>query len=361
MPADILGPGDWVRVKIGIYEGDPAYVTAAKNKIRLLLVPHISYEQFDIVTRTQRALFDPDRARAVFGGSAVQQVNNTLVFKRMTFKDGLLEKVFPRNQLIIGGVRPTSEEIELFSQSPQFPRHSRAKWEAKEVADALCLHDRIEVVAGDLKGKQGVITGKYRDVVQVHLSVNDHHSVDNGLPFDLPAVYVRKSFEIGDYIQVRSGIHASKYGYVTMISLDGTLEFVEWDKSGPRLQVRFLLEDLRTHMFSVTSQIYDPNPRQHNAVYTHSVDFADEQICLAELEYQNATGTSKSPTRTRITPWQGLRLDPTGTRVVVVSGYFRGYYGTIQYLHKPLKIFGVRLDFNGKLEHFREEYLIDLS
>jgi hypothetical protein len=251
MPADILGPGDWVRVKVGIYEGDPAYVTAAKNKIRLLLVPRISYEQHDVVTRPQLALFDPDRARAVFGGSAVQQVNNTLVFKRMVFKDGLLEKAFPRKQLIIGNVRPTLEEIESFSQSPQFPRHSRAKWEAEEVADALCLHDRIEVVEGDLKGKQGIITGKYRDVVQVNLSVDDHHSVDNELRFDIPAVYVRKSFEIGDYIRIRSGIHAGKYGYVMKISLDGTLEFLEWDKSGPHLPVRFLLGELHARIFSV--------------------------------------------------------------------------------------------------------------
>ena len=46
---------------------------------------------------------------------------------------------------------------------------------------------------------------------------------------------------------------------------------------------------------------------------------------------------------------------------MVVSGHFRGYHGTIQYPHKPLKIFGVRLDFNGKIEHFREEYLIERS
>lgn len=51
-----------------------------------------------------------------------------------------------------------------------------------------------------------------------------------------------------------------------------------------------------------------------------------------------------------------------GTRVVVVnSAHFRGYRGTIQYTHKALKIFGVRLDATGKIVQMSENFLVDLE
>ena len=59
----------------------------------------------------------------------------------------------------------------------------------------------------------------------------------------------------------------------------------------------------------------------------------------------------------------GFREDPmSGTRVVIMnSSRFRGYRGTIQYTHKALKFFGVRLDATGKIVQISEHFLVEIS
>jgi hypothetical protein len=88
-------------------------------------------------------------------------------------------------------------------------------------------------------------------------------------------------------------------------------------------------------------------------VYAFSVDFAEEHICLSNCpdELHRQYGS------------RGFREDPmAGTRVVIVnSAHFRGYRGTIQYTHKALKFFGVRLDAMGKIVQMSENFLVDLS
>ena len=107
--------------------------------------------------------------------------------------------------------------------------------------------------------------------------------------------------------------------------------------------------------FDDTCQEYEPDPRPHLAVFTHSVEFAQEQICLFhdsdDLQSQDHHA------------WNRKRNDPmAGTRVLVVnSSRFRGYQGTIQYTHKPLKFFGVRLDVTGRIIHLSENLLVDAS
>lgn len=103
-------------------------------------------------------------------------------------------------------------------------------------------------------------------------------------------------------------------------------------------------------MSIVTRQVYEPDPRQHISVYALSVDFAEEQICLAPLQYKSSS-TPKSVM---------AREDPmVGKMVLVVKDNFRGYYGTIQYTHRALEFFGVRLDSNGKIVQLREDFLVD--
>ena len=58
-----------------------------------------------------------------------------------------------------------------------------------------------------------------------------------------------------------------------------------------------------------------------------------------------------------------VRRDPmVGKKVIVVkSKHFHGYCGTVQYTHRALKLFGVRLDATGKIVQFPEEHLIEQS
>jgi hypothetical protein len=76
--------GGWVQIKGGHYKSNVAFVTAIKdNIVRMLVVPRISYNVDPAWTRAPPALFDADRARAVFGQDAVRQVNSD---ERYTFK-----------------------------------------------------------------------------------------------------------------------------------------------------------------------------------------------------------------------------------------------------------------------------------
>jgi transcription elongation factor len=233
--ADIaITEGHWVRVKNGVYKGDPGYVAKVidASKVKVLLVPRIPYQESSVSARSPPALFDADRARTAFGQDAVRQVGDRcLIFQQMTFKDGLLEREYDPRQLSTTGSHPTFEEIALFGQSMGRDKEARRRWEADEAAAALCIHDRVEVIEGELTGTCGIITGKQDDIVQVQLHLDDNAPLNGDHPFELPARQVRKFFKIGDYIRVRHGLYAGKCGYVVKPCTDGALQFVESDRT----------------------------------------------------------------------------------------------------------------------------------
>jgi hypothetical protein len=90
-------------------------------------------------------------------------------------------------------------------------------------------------------------------------------------------------------------------------------------------------------------------------VYDFNVEFADEQICLCDpdlLEEPDRTHTSMR--------FRGDMM--CGTRVVIVNSlHFRGYRGTIQYAHKALEFYGVRLEATGRIIQVSEHLLVELS
>ena len=227
--------GDWVRIKRGHYKGDVTYVTAVKDKVRLLTVPRILYDVCPASTRAPPALFDADRACTIFGPDAVRQINadETYVFQRMTFKGGLLEQVFDIKQLTFKNIYPTPEEIQLFSQSTGWDRKARDAWEAKGAAAALRERDRIKILTGEFRGALGIVIDKRTDSVQIQLSQDDRNGLNEDFRLELSVAQVRKFFKLGDYVRVREGVHAGKHGYVvkTVTEGAGLLELVEWDKS----------------------------------------------------------------------------------------------------------------------------------
>ena len=229
--------GDWVRIRGGHYKGDIAYVVAIEDKIRLLLVPRILYDVHPTWTRAIPALFDPDLARTIFGPDTVRQINTdqSYVFRKSTFKAGLLEQGFDIKYLISENVCPTLEEIQLFSQSSAFDREARETWEAKMAAAALRERDRVQILEGEFQGMLGIITDKRIDSVQIQLSQDDGNIIDKDFRLKLSLPQVRRLFKLGDYVRVREGVHAGKHGYVVKTDTEGAglLEIVEWDKSEP--------------------------------------------------------------------------------------------------------------------------------
>lgn len=88
-------------------------------------------------------------------------------------------------------------------------------------------------------------------------------------------------------------------------------------------------------------------------MYAHSVDFAEESACFADRWDEFDCETSIASRIARGNPMAGVRV------VVVNSSRFRGYRGTIQYTHRALKIFGVRLDATNRIIQLGEEFLVN--
>ena len=258
--------GDWVRMVRGDYKGDVAFVTGVKDdvRVRVLVVPRIMYDR-DVDpawTRAPPTLFDADRARAIFGRDSVQQVNSDeiYVFQQMTFKGGLLEKVLGMKQLTSEDVSPTLEEIQLFSQSSGWDLGARDAWEANRAAAALRERDRIQIIAGEFRDAQGIVVNKHAGSVHIQLS----HCEELGKDFrlELSVDQVRRLFKLGDYVRVREGAHAGKYGYVVKTVAEGAglglLELVEWDKSQPFTPVSSRRSQRSSNLSG--AQTYEPNP-----------------------------------------------------------------------------------------------------
>jgi transcription elongation factor SPT5 len=239
-----LPEGTWVRIKRGKYEGNIGYVTTPMMSnsagVLLLLVPRVHYQEGPVWTRPPQELFRVDLARSVFGAHKVVQLgSDTFFFQEKKFRGGLFLRFWSREALQVEGAFPLFEEIELFSQSPVFDARARLKWESDVVAAALRVDDRVEITGGELEGTVGRITKKVNDSVEMQPLAHrlGQRPFDEHFRVALLPSQVRRVFKIGDYIQVRCGNHAGKYGYIVNLPTDRTLEFVEWDKSVPHSPV----------------------------------------------------------------------------------------------------------------------------
>ena len=223
---NVIAKGDWVRIKRGTYKGDVGYVVNTDtfhSRVRLRLLPCLSYQKNPgglkraLPTRPSPTLFDPERVRKVFGLDSVKQRRNGyFTFKAMTFKNNLLERHLGFHDLDADGVRPTLQEIGLFGQSLGFDQSIVLRWEAEEATAALNVGDRVEILRGEQKGCIGTIIDKRENIAQVHVGEPERITVED-LLLDIPAGQLCKSFKLGDYIQVRHGIHAGEYGHIVKL------------------------------------------------------------------------------------------------------------------------------------------------
>jgi transcription elongation factor SPT5 len=237
-----VSEGTWVRIKKGKYQGDAGYVASLRKdqKALVLLVPRIHYQEGPVWTRPPQDLFRVDLARTVFGEKAVKHLaNNTFQFQEEIFEDGLLARYFRHGALEAETAFPLPEEIELFDQSPRWDARARADWEAGVFAAALYIDDWVEILEGELQGTVARITRKNNDGIEVqpYFYNMDQNPFDEHFRVTLPPRHVRRNFKVGNFIRVRCGDHAGKYGYIVNMLDDRTLEFTEWDQSKPYAQV----------------------------------------------------------------------------------------------------------------------------
>jgi Early transcription elongation factor of RNA pol II, NGN section len=218
---DVVAFGHWVRIKKGAYKKDLGFVTdmdSFTSRVRLWVIPRLSYSDIKRTryTRSDQSLFDPDRARTVFGPDTVQQRIDRFKFQGKVFKHGLLERVLALNDLTTKNVHPTYDELRLFSESLGFDKALKHRWNTDYAAATLCINDRVRVISGEQKGFLGTIVDKHENTVQVQLRKEPDARItfeDEPL-LDLLACQVSKSFKVGDYVEVRDGFWAGSRGYV---------------------------------------------------------------------------------------------------------------------------------------------------
>ena len=97
---------------------------------------------------------------------------------------------------------------------------------------------------------------------------------------------------------------------------------------------------------------------RHFIVYAFTIDFAQEQLCLASSKDSNNAHDEGESRISRTRPHNEHLI---GKSVFIVEHRFRGYYGMIYYTIPTLELFGVRLNATGKIVHLPESVLIDLQ
>ena len=224
--------GDWVRVKRGLYRHDLGCILSYENfssRFTFAVVPRLNYKPDSTGTHTKvsakrraqpirpsQALLDVDRARQISKVQSSKTRDGYIKFQGMYFYGGLLIRQHSVHDLITECVTPRYDEIQLFRASPHFDRSIIRKWQIAVSLAALQAGNRVEILAGELKGSLALVKDIQDNILKVEpldLSKNPGHGI-----LQLPTDHVRKAFLPGDYVQVRHGGDAGSRGYVITTS-----------------------------------------------------------------------------------------------------------------------------------------------
>ncbi|VDL95734.1 unnamed protein product, partial [Schistocephalus solidus] len=242
-----LKPGQWVRIKSGLYRDDLAkvveYVEDAQNLVHLKLVPRIDYDrrrgqlredsndtEANKKARWKRpppALFDPNKV-----ADRITTEGSYVIFEGNHYdSSGFLRKDF-RINAIADGIRPTLTELERFSQVPDGTELAAvAAAVATKTSHCFAPGDVVEVCDGDLKNLRGkVVSVEIDDRIIVQPNHSDLHE-----PIPFSAIELRKFFSQGDHVKVLRGPSANETGLV--IHFEPNLAVVLSDLSMTELKV----------------------------------------------------------------------------------------------------------------------------
>jgi transcription elongation factor len=142
-------------------------------------------------------------AKALFG-DAVQQCNQVYVFGNQIFKNGLMELSLRIDQISTRGINPTQSELKLFTECSD-PLIVDASW--REMVQ-FNLHDRIEVIAGQLRGLEGrLVDTEQRGTVVVQSTAAFN-------PQPVRSQEIRKKFHLGDRVKIISSERQGAEGFI---------------------------------------------------------------------------------------------------------------------------------------------------
>jgi transcription antitermination factor NusG len=205
-----ITPGSWVRVRHpGIYNNDLALVLDFDDRTmdaEIAIVPRIL-----LTSKRQRrpdaSLFDREAVMQFYGRHTVEQRNQVLLFENREYKDGLLRRYVPWVDISNRNVNPTPSELELFNRCGD----SFVVDSVNKQMVALQVDDRIEVIAGELRG----LGGRLVDLGQHGIgTIRSDSAVDVQ---DIRTSELRKKFKLGDHVHVLLGEHRGAEGFIVEI------------------------------------------------------------------------------------------------------------------------------------------------
>uniref|UniRef100_A0A1I8HNB5 Transcription elongation factor SPT5 n=2 Tax=Macrostomum lignano TaxID=282301 RepID=A0A1I8HNB5_9PLAT len=242
-----LRPGQWVRLKTGLFKDDLARVYEVResmNQVDLVLLPRIDYSRKRGVLRGQdkdagggeqqamnkrrfkrfpQALFDRTRIHEI-GGETNREGDYTIFEGNYYDIKGFLRKTFKMNAIISEGVKPTLTELEKFQATPDTPAglemlNVGSGSRSDSSAHAFAPGDVVEVCEGELKDLQGRVIRIEGDEVTI---LPNHDDLKDPLPF--PSSELRKHFNPGNHVKAIGGRFEGDTGLV--IRVDNSVAIV---------------------------------------------------------------------------------------------------------------------------------------
>lgn len=299
-------PGTWVRIRRGKYAGDLAQVvdvTESGEDVGLRFVPRIDLTPRDDASidgakkrkkvatasgsaRPPQRLFNYDDILKVYGRKNVSKRGNQYVFQNETYKDGLIEKDFKLNALILEDVNPTLDEITQFRRKEDGETDTMinlsviAEASRKAAIAVLQPGDHVEVFEGEQAGLHGVVDEINQDVITITAVGVE---VD-GQKIELPARSVRKRFKPGDHVKVMTGQSSDETGLVLSVT-DNVVTFLS-DMS--------LQEVILSIYFSKSLDLWLPRYLCSQKIFVKRLKSVPEQTSLEIMSYMISCSSSKS-------------------------------------------------------------------
>ncbi|RWS12398.1 transcription elongation factor SPT5-like protein, partial [Dinothrombium tinctorium] len=223
----LIKPGQWVRLKRGIYKDDLAqvdYVDIAQGQVHLKLIPRIDYTRKRGALRTTEneasakrkrtkrpvaKLFDIDAVRAI--GGEVTSDGDFMVFEGNRYRRGFLFKNFLISAIVVDGVKPTLSELEKFEEHPEGVEINENTVN-DEKSHGFSPGDNVEVCEGELvhlQGKVVAIDGSKITMIPKHEDLKD--------PLEFQAHELRKYFKVGDHVKVIAGRYEGDTGLIVRV------------------------------------------------------------------------------------------------------------------------------------------------
>jgi transcription elongation factor SPT5 len=240
-----LEPGQYIRIKRGLYQGDLAQIIEVENHGRdaiLRIVPRLDYGLNEDLNGAQGSpsrkgrvpgytngvrpparLFSEAEARKRHSRYLQRRGGGGYIYKNEEYVDDFLIKSFKNTAIESNDVKPTLEEVTRFtSKGEDGVQNLDLKSLATTLKDSTSHlqyvpGDVVEVFDSELKGTWGNVENVSNDIVTVQVSEGDLRNQK----IEVPVKNLRKKFSLGDHLRVTGASkYADEVGMVTRIQDD---------------------------------------------------------------------------------------------------------------------------------------------